>query len=142
MNARLFLITCIAAMHAAIAGSQRSELKLSRPVERDGLRTFVISAASHKRVLVFVRDSTVTTLDVSAAFPYSVTLTESPTAQYKAVLIFSDRQKDALADSFGVTSAGSLEHTDDETHKALVESAAKGRAIGEKLAKDIWGEGQ
>ena len=142
MIARLFLIGCIVAMQAAIAGEQRSELKLSRPIEGKNHRDFVISADRHKRVVIFVKDGTVSTLVVLADFPYSVTLTESPTARYKAVVVFSDRQKDTLTDSFGVTSASVVERTDDETHKALVESAAKGRAIGEKLSKDIWGEHQ
>ena len=140
MIARFLVIGCIVAVQAAIGGDQRSELKLSRPVEGKGKRAFIISAAPHKRVLVFVRDGTVSTLDISADFPYSVTLTESPTPRYKSVLIFSDRQRDTLADSFGVTPASSVERTDDDTHNVLLESAAQGRAIGEKLAKDIWGE--
>jgi hypothetical protein len=135
MIVRLFLVVCIAAM--ARGGDQRSDLTLSRPVEANGHRDFVISVVPHKRVVVFIKDGAVTTLDVSADFPYSVTLTDSPTPRYKAVLVFEDRRKDVTTDSFGITSTSSLERTDDATHKALVESAAKGRAIGERLAKDI-----
>jgi hypothetical protein len=97
---------------------------------------FVISAAPHKRVVVFIKDGAVSTLDVSADFPYSVMLTESPTSRYKAVLVFEDRGK-IIADSFGVTAASSVEQTDDETHKALVQSAGEARATGQKLGKEI-----
>jgi hypothetical protein len=135
MITRFILIGCLVAIQAAIAGDQRSELKLNRPVE--GKDVFVISAAPHKRVVIFVKDGAVSTLDVSADFPYSVMLTESPTPRYKAVLVFEDRRKDIVADSFGVTVASSVEQTDDETHKALVDSAAEARAMGEKLGKDI-----
>jgi len=139
MIGRLLLGACIAIAQTAVAGDRASDLKLSRPVEGKGQRAFVISAPEHKRVTVFIRDGIVSTLDVSAGFPYSVLLTDSPTPHYKAVLVFDDRQKDVVVDSFGVTPANSLEQTDGETHKALIESAAKGRAIGEQLAKDIWG---
>ena|ERR1035437_10869657 len=142
MIARLILLGCIVAMRAAIAGDQRSELKLSHPIEAKDHRDFIISADRHKRVLIFLKDGAVSTLDVSQDFPYSVTLTESPTPRYKAVVVFSDRAKDTSIDSFGITSGNSVERTDDETHKALVDSAAKGRAIGEKLWKEIHGDRQ
>ena len=140
MIARFFFIGCIVAVQAAGAGDQRSELKLSRPVEANGGRGYIISMAPHKRVLIFVKSGAVSTLDVSAGFPFSVSLIESPTPRYRFVVMFEDRQKGAVIGSFGVTSENSVEQTDEETHKMLIESAAKGRAIGEKLGKEIVGE--
>jgi hypothetical protein len=140
MIARFFLVGCIVAMQVASAGDQRSELKLSRPIDADGGRGYVIFAAPHKRVLIFVKNGAVSTLDVSADFPFSVSLIESPTPRYRFVVMFEDRQKGAVTDSFGVTPENSVEQTDEETQKMLIESAAKGRAIGEKLGKEMRGE--
>ncbi len=142
MIARVLLIACAVAIQTAGAAEPRSELKLSRPVEANGQRAYIVSAAPHKRVLIFVKNGAVSTLDVSAEFPFSVSLTESPTPRYKFVVLFEDRQKGTVTDSFGVTSENSVEQTDEDTHKMLIESAAKGRAIGEKLGKEIRGEHQ
>ena len=79
-------------------------------------------------------------MDVSGEFPYAVSLVESPTPRYTAVLVFSDPKRDRVVDSFGITSSDSIEATDADTHQRIVDDAAKGRAIGEKLAKGIWGE--
>src|SRR6266571_4631055 len=105
MITRFFLIVSVVAIQATIAGDQRSELKLNRPLQDKNF--FVIYAAPHKRVVIFVKDGTVSTLSVSADFPYSVMLTDSPTPRYKAVLRFADCQKDIVVDSFGVTAAQS-----------------------------------
>ena len=135
MITRFFLIVSVVAIQAPIAGDQRSELKLNRPLQDKNF--FVIYAAPHKRVVIFVKDGTVSTLSVSADFPYSVMLTDSPTPRYKAVLRFADCQKNIVVDSFGVTAASTVEQTDDETHKALVQSAGEARATGQKLGKEI-----
>ncbi|SRR6266496_2571890 len=135
MITRFFLIVSVVAIQATIAGDQRSELKLNRPLQDKNF--FVIYAAPHKRVVIFVKDGTVSTLSVSADFPYSVMLTDSPTPRYKAVLRFADCQKDIVVDSFGVTAASTVEQTDDETHKALADGAAEAWAVGEKLGKEI-----
>ncbi len=135
MITRLFLIASVVAIQAAIAGDQRSELKLSRPLQDKDI--FFIFAAPHKRVVIFVKDGAVSTLDVSADFPYSVMLTDSPTPRYKAVLVIEDGQKGVVVDSFGVTAVSSVEQTDDETHKALVDCAAEAGAVGERLGKEI-----
>src|SRR6266481_5067436 len=113
MITRFFLIGCIIAIQAGIAGDQRSELKLNRPVE--GKDVFVISAAPHKRVVIFVKDGAVSTLDVSADFPYSVMLTESPTPRYKEVLVFEDRRKDIVCRLLLEKKNRSVYQTDDET---------------------------
>jgi len=60
--------------------------------------------------------------------------------RYKFVITFEDRQKGTVNDSYGVTPDNSVEQTDGETHKMLVESAAKGRAIRDKLGKEILSE--
>ncbi len=140
MIARLLVLCGLLAGMAVYAGDRPSGLKLSRPVEGSGQRWYIISAAAHKRVLVSVKDGGVVALDISAEFPLSVSLTESPTPRYKFVIAFEDRQKGAVTDSFGVTPESSVERTDDETHKLLIESAAKGRAIGQKLGKEIRDE--
>jgi hypothetical protein len=142
MIARFFFIVCIVALHAVGAAEQRSELKLSRPVEANGQRAYIVYAAAHKRVLIFVKNGAVSTLDVSAEFPFSVSLIESPTPRYKFVVFFEDRQKDTVADSFGITPESLVERTDEKTHKMLIDSAAKGRAIGEKLGKEMRAEQQ
>jgi hypothetical protein len=128
---------CVAAIQTGIAGDQRSELKLNRPVENED--AFVIAAAPDKRVVVILlpQNEAVALVSASPDFPYSVMLTKSPTPRYKAVLVFEDRRKDIVADSFGITAASSIEQTDDETHKALVKSAAEARAKGEKLGKEL-----
>ena len=140
MIARLLILCALVVSYMAYAGDRASELKLSRPVEGNGQRWYIISAASYKRVLVSVKAGTISALDVSAEFPYSVSLTESPTPHYKSVLLFEDRAKDTVIDSFGVTAANLVQQTDEETHKMLVESVAKGAALGEKLGKEIRGE--
>src|SRR6266446_5383148 len=108
MIARLLVLCGLVASFTAYAGDRPSDLKLSRPVEGNGHRWYIISAAAHKRVLVSIRGGTVSTLDVSADFPYSVTLLESPTARYKFIVMFADRQKGIVTDSFGVTAENSL----------------------------------
>ena len=137
MITRFFLIGCLAVIQTGIAGDQRSELKLNRLVEgKDG---FVIAAAPDKRVVVMLlrENDSVSLVSASADFPYSVMLTKSPTPRYKGVLVFEDRRKDIVTESFGITAANSIEQTDDETHKALVKSAAEARAKGEKLGKEL-----
>lgn len=119
------------------AADERSDLKVSGPVEGPSKRIFTVRLADHKHVLVFVKNGVVSTLDVTAFFPYSVTLTESPNSKYKAIIIFEDRRNDRTIDSFGVTATDILERTDEETHKALSDSAAKARAVGERLGKEI-----
>jgi hypothetical protein len=135
MITRLFLIVSLVAIQAGIAGDQRSELKLNRPLQDKNF--FSIYAAPHKRVVIFVKDGTVSTLSVSADFPYSVMLTDSPTPRYRAVLVFEDCQKDIVVDSFGVTAASTVEQTDDETHKALADCVAEAGAVGKQLGKEI-----
>ena len=142
MIVRLLVLCGVLAGVTVYAADRSSELKLSRPVEGSGQSWYIISAAAHKRVLVSVKSAAVAALDVSAEFPFSVSLMESPTPRYKFVILFEDRQKAAVIDSFGVTPEGSVEQTDEETHKMLIESAAKGRALGEKLGKEIRGEQQ
>ena len=141
MIARAFTVIALVTAQAMVAGDQRSDLKLTAPHRIEGHPAwFIISAAARKRVLVAVKDAKILSLDISAEFPYSVTLTESPTPRYTTVLMFSDRQKDTVIDSFGVTSSDALERTDADTHQRVFDCAAEGRAIGEKLAKDLWGE--
>ena len=139
MITRFFLIGWIGAIQAGIAGDQRSELKLNRPVGSKEAYAFVIAAAPDKRVVIILlpQNEAVSLVDSSADFPYSVMLTKSPTPRYKAVLVFEDRRKEIVADSFGITADSSIERTDDETHKALVKSAAEARAKGEKLGKQL-----
>ena len=111
--------------------------KVNRPVEgKDG---FLIAAAPDKRVVVILlrENDSVSLVPASADFLYSVMLTKSPTPLYKRILVFEDRRKDIVADSFGVTVAYSIEQTDDEKHKALVKSAAEARAKGEKLGQEL-----
>ena len=136
MIVRALILGCIIAASANAAG-ERSDLTITGPVEGPNYRVFEIHGPEHKHVLVFVKNGAVSTLDVTASFPYSVTLTESPTQRYKAVIIFEDRPNNRTIDSFGITSASELERTDEETHKALVESGAKGRAGGEQIGKEI-----
>ena len=137
MMARLLVWCGLLIGLTVYAGDRPSELKLSRPVEGSGQRWYIISAATHKRVLVSVKNGVVAALDVSAEFPFSVSLTESPTPRYRSVIAFEDRQKGTVSDSFGVTPDNSVEQTDEETHKMLIESVAKGQAIGDKLGKEI-----
>jgi len=143
MIARITIVACVAVVQAMLGSDQRSDLKLTAARRLEGRPAwFIISAATHKRVLVSIKDAKLSSLDVSAEFPYSVTLTESPTSRYTAVLLFEDRRKDLVIDSFGITTGDALERTDADTHQKLIDCAAEGRAIGEKLAKDIWGEHQ
>jgi hypothetical protein len=141
MIARITIVTCVAVVQAMLGADQRSDLKLTAARRLEGRPAwFIISAAAHKRVLISIKEAKVNTLDVSAEFPYSVTLTESPTPRYTAVLVFSAREKDTVIDSFGVMSNDGLERTDADTHQRVLDCTAEGHAIGEKLAKDIWGE--
>jgi hypothetical protein len=143
MIARITIVACVAVVQAMLGADQRSDLKLTAARRLEGRPAwFIISAAAHKRVLVSIKDAKLSSLDVSAEFPYSVTLTESPTSRYTAVLLFENRRKDVVIDSFGITTRDDLERTDADTHQKLIDSAAEGRAIGEKLAKEIWGEHQ
>jgi hypothetical protein len=139
MTSRVLLFVCVLVIQTVSAQDKRSELKLI--TAKKGSGWYEIYAAPSKHVLIHVTGSRVSTLDVSVEFPYSVSLTESPTPHYAAVLLFTNRQY-ALVDSFGVTTSGSVEATDPETHQRLLDDAAKGHAIGEKLAKDIWGDRQ
>ena len=141
MIARVLVFLFVITGQFALAGDQRSDLKLTAAHRMEGHPAwFIISAAAHKRVLVAVKDAKISSLDVSAEFPYSVTLTDSPTSSYTTVLLFEDGRKDLVIDSFGITASDDLVSTDAETHQKLVDSAAQGRALGEKLGKEIHGE--
>jgi hypothetical protein len=143
MIARITVVACLAVAQAMLGADQRSDLKLTAARRLEGRPAwFIISAPAHKRVLVSIHDGKLSSLDVSAEFPYSVTLTESPTSRYTVVLLFEDRRKDVVIDSFGMTTRGDLEPTDADTHQKLVDRVAEGRAIGEKLSKEIWREHQ
>src|ERR1700748_770649 len=112
MSARAFTVIVLITAQSMVAGDQRSDLKLTAPHRLEGHSAwFIISAAARKRVLVAVKDAKIVSLDVSAEFPYSVTLTESPTPRYTSLLVFSAREKDAVIDSFGITSSDSVERT-------------------------------
>jgi hypothetical protein len=141
MIARVFILACLTLAQGLLAQDQRSDLKITASHrQRGGPAWFVIRPAAHKSVLLSIKDGKVGALSVSAEFPYSVSLYESPTARYTAVLVFSDPSEDGLIDSFGVTSSDDLERTDADTHQRLVESHAQGSALGEKLGKEIRGE--
>src|SRR5438477_12836816 len=140
MIARIFALACLMVGQALLASDQRSELKLTTLHRQPGHPAWFLIPAAHKRVSVSVKDAKIWSLDVSAEFPYSVTLTESPTARYTTVLVFSDRAKGVLIDSFGITVSDELERTDADTHQKFIDCAAEGRATGEQLATEIWGE--
>jgi len=141
MIARVIALAGLIVSQTSVGGDERSELKLTAPHRQpQGPAWFVISAAARKRVLVAIKDAKIASFDVSAEFPYSVSFYESPTNRYSAVLVFSDRAKDALIDSFGITARGELQRTDDDTHQQLIDCAAEGRALGEKIGKQIWGD--
>jgi hypothetical protein len=141
MMARLLVFLLAIIVQFAFAGDQRSDLKLTAAHRMEGHPAwFIISAAAHKRVLVAIKGAKISSLDVSAEFPYSVRLTDSPTSRYTAVLLFEDRRKDLVIDSFGITASDDLVSTDAETHQKFVDSAALGRALGENLGKEIRGE--
>src|SRR5262249_15309758 len=128
---RVLALTCLIVGQASFASDQRSELKLAALHRQPGHPAwFIIFAAPRKRMSVSVKDAKVSSLDVSAEFPYSVTLTESPTVRYTAVLVFADRAKGVLIDSFGVTVSDELERTDADTHQKFIDRAAEDRAKG------------
>jgi hypothetical protein len=138
MIARITIVACVAVIQVLLGADQRSALKLTAARRLEGRPAwFIITAAAHKRVLVSIKDAKLWSLDVSAEFPYSVMLTESPTSRYTTVLLFEDRRKDLVIDSFGITTRDDLERTDADTHQKLIDCVAEGRAIGEKLAKDL-----
>jgi hypothetical protein len=141
MIARVFILAYLALAQGLLAQDQRSDLKITAAHRQPGGPAwFVIRTAAHKSVLLSSKDGKIIALSVSAEFPYSVSFyTESLTARYTAVLVFSDRSKDGLIDSFGITSSDDLERTDADTHQRLVESHAQGSALGEKLGKEIRG---
>jgi hypothetical protein len=141
MIARILTSFCLIAIQGVVAGDQRSNLILAAPHRLEGRPAwFVIAAAPKKRVLVALKDAKIVSLNISAEFPYSVSLTESPTSRYSAVLLFEDRSKDIVIDSFGITASDGLERTDPDTHQKLIDCAAEGRALGEKFSEQIWGE--
>jgi|ERR1051325_10640151 hypothetical protein len=141
MIARVFILASLTLAQGLLAQDQRSDLKITAAHHQPGGPAwFVIRLAAHKSVLLSIKDGKVRALSVSAEFLYSVSLDESPTARYTAVLVFSDPSKDRLVDSFGITSSDDLERTDADTHQRLVESYAQGSALGEKLGKEIRGE--
>ncbi len=141
MIARVFILAYLALAQGLLAQGQRSDLKITAAHRQlGGPAWFIIRAAAHKSVMLSTKDGKVAALNVSAEFPYSVSLTESPTPRYTVVLVFSEPSKDALIDSFGVTSSDDLERTDADTHQRIVESWARDSALGEKLGKEIRGE--